>query len=76
MKEQELSEQELAELLTELGESLYKKDAVDRQVEKFRQALTGQYADKKVFAIGLDDEYMSRVDKVAKKFDASYEDAI
>lgn len=75
-KEQKLSEQELAELLTELEKVLDSKDAIDRKVEKFRKALTCEYADKQVFAIGLDDEYMSRVDKVAEKFDAPREDTM
>ena len=75
-KEQKLSEQELAELLTELEKVLDSKDAIDRKVEKFREALTSEYADKKVFAIGLNDEYMNRVDNVSEKFDASREDTM
>lgn len=75
-KEQKLSEQELAELLTELKKVPDSKDAIDRKVEKFREALTGKYADKKVFAIGLNDECMSRVDNVGEKFDASPEDTM
>lgn len=75
-KEQEFTEQESAELLAELYKALDSKEKIDRKVEKFREALTGKYADKKVFAIGLNDEYMSRVDKVGEKFDASREDTM
>ena len=75
-KEHKLSEQELAELLTELEKVLDSKDAIDRKVEKFRETLTSEYADKKVFTIGLNDEYMNRVDNVGEKFDASREDTM